>query len=184
MRAFPTIFLLLPLLLPVPLCLAASCGSSSSPTSDDKPESRRLAPSNTAHGNLPYYFAESTGQNQWIEMDGKRIPIRLSSASNPTEKQLLQDLKWQVLYPNAEGKIILTGQVDLNTRHTDKEIPEDSYYEFTLEKWCIHVPFKKYDADEPTTDIPTVITVSELVQEDFDTPAAVTAQHLEEHICR
>jgi len=81
-----------------------------------------------------YVFQESTAQNQYLIMDGRRVPIKnlVADGSNRVALKSLQALKWNVLYPNAQGdKIFLPGDYD------------DQSHSFRLSHWYIKVPFER-----------------------------------------
>jgi len=91
-----------------------------------------------------YVIQESTGQNQYLIMDGRKVPIKnlVADGSNRVALKSLQALKWNVLYPNAHGdKIFLRGDYD------------DQSHSFRLSHWYIKVPFERLVVEDET-DIP------------------------------
>jgi len=62
-----------------------------------------------------YVFQESTGQNQYILMEGRRVPVKtfVADASNQVGLKSLQALKASVLYPNNDGdRVFVRGEYD------------------------------------------------------------------------
>ena len=78
-----------------------------------------------------YVFNENTGQNQYILVDSKKLPITFDEKlSDKMALGSLYALSARVLYPNSEGdKIILLGDYDARTQL------------FRLEHWYLRVPF-------------------------------------------
>jgi len=78
-----------------------------------------------------YVFHESTGQNQYILIDAKEMPVRFDETnSNKLALFSLRSLSAKVLYPNAKGdKIFLLGNYDPKSQT------------FVLKHWYITVPF-------------------------------------------
>ena len=88
-----------------------------------------------------YRFYESTGQNQYIIMEGREVPIKnfVADASNHVALKSLQALKWNVLYPNDDGdKIFLRGEYDHQSQS------------FRLSHWYIKIPFKALVIEDET----------------------------------
>jgi hypothetical protein len=86
-----------------------------------------------------YVFYESTFHNQNIVVDGREVPIQLDRERSDAEAlRSLRALKWNVLYPNSEGKIHLVG-------YLGPEI-ERPYGErvnlFILLDWYLPAPFE------------------------------------------
>lgn len=80
-----------------------------------------------------YVFQESTGDNRFILMDGRKVTVKnfVAEASNQVALQSLQALKWNVLYPNDDGdKIFLRGEYDHQSQS------------FRLVHWYIKAPFE------------------------------------------
>ena len=109
-----------------------------------------------------YVFQESTGQNQYIMMDGRKLPIKsfVSDTSDPMALKSLRALKWNVLYPNSRGdKIFLRGEYDSQSQS------------FRLSHWYIKVPFESL-VIEDETHVPhniNKITRQSLERTDFET---------------
>jgi len=73
-----------------------------------------------------YFFYECTGENQFIEIDGREVPIRFDSErSKHAALSSLRALKWNVVYPNSDGVIKLVGTFDAST------------HEFVLVHWYL-----------------------------------------------
>jgi hypothetical protein len=88
-----------------------------------------------------YRFYESTGQNQYIIMEGREVPVKtfIADASNPVALKSLRALRWDVLYPNDDGdKIFLRGEYDHQSQS------------FRLSHWYIKVPFEKLVIEDET----------------------------------
>jgi hypothetical protein len=65
-----------------------------------------------------YVFEETTGDNRFILMEGRRVPIKnfVVDASNQIALKSLTALKWNVLYTNSDGdRIFLRGEYDPQT---------------------------------------------------------------------
>jgi hypothetical protein len=109
-----------------------------------------------------YRFYESTGQNQYIILDGREVPIKnfVADASNQVALKSLQALKWNVLYPNDDGdKIFLHGEYDHQSQS------------FRLSHWYIKIPFEAL-VIEDETHIPQIVhkvTRQSLERTDFET---------------
>ena len=61
-----------------------------------------------------YVFQESTGENHYVLMEGRKVLVKIIVADAPNQMALksLQALKASVLYPNAAGdKIFLRGEL-------------------------------------------------------------------------
>jgi len=81
-----------------------------------------------------YVFQESTGQNQYILMDGRKVPVKsfVADASNQMALKSLQALKPGVLYENSRGdRIFVRGEYD------------DQSQLFRLNHWNLKVPFEE-----------------------------------------
>ena len=87
-----------------------------------------------------YVFQESTGQNQYILIDGRKAPIKFNSnASNQIALKSLYALKAGILYENSEGdQIFVTGEYDNQSQL------------FRLSHWYIKVPFEEIVIDDET----------------------------------
>jgi hypothetical protein len=85
-----------------------------------------------------YVFYESTGQNQYIVVDSKELPLSFDEArSDKMALGSLRALSDRVLYPNSKGgKIILTGEYDAKTQM------------FKLEHWYLRVPFSEITLED------------------------------------
>jgi hypothetical protein len=108
-----------------------------------------------------YVFHESTGQNRYILMEGRRVPIKnfVSDASNQLALKSLQALKGNVLYSNAGGdKIFLRGEYDQQSQS------------FRLSRWYIKVPFEALVIDDETQvpHNPRKVTRQSLERTDFE----------------
>src|SRR5688572_29513467 len=67
----------------------------------------------TITGKFKYKHAECTGQNQWIYVNGRSIPIRFDTKkSNQPAMKALCALLPEVLGPNSDGNITLTGSYE------------------------------------------------------------------------
>jgi hypothetical protein len=109
-----------------------------------------------------YVFQESTGQNQYIIMDGRKVPIKdfVSDASHQLALKSLQALRLNVLYPNAQGdKIFLRGEYDHQSNS------------FRLSHWYIKIPFEALVIDDETHVPHNVhkVTRQSLERTDFET---------------
>lgn len=86
-----------------------------------------------------YVFQESTGQNQYILLDGRKVPVKFNNASNQIALQSLYALKTGILYENSEGdRIFVVGEYD------------DQSQSFRLNHWYIRVPFGEMVIDDET----------------------------------
>ena len=109
-----------------------------------------------------YVFQESTGDNQFILMDGRKVTVKnfVADASNEVALKSLQALKWDVLYTNSEGdKIFLRGEYDHQSQS------------FRLNHWYIKVPFQKLVIEDESY-VPHKmheVTKQSLERTDFDT---------------
>ncbi len=109
-----------------------------------------------------YVFQESTGENQYIMMEGRKVPVKSFVADSPNQLALksLQALRSNVLYTNAQGdKIFLRGEYDPQSQS------------FRLSHWYIKVPFEAL-AIEDETKVPQnsqKVTRQSLERTDFET---------------
>ena len=88
-----------------------------------------------------YVFHESTGQNQYVNVEGHKLSIKnfVSDGPNQVPLKSLQALKWNVLYPNSEGnRIFLRGRYD----HQSQSLH--------LSYWYIKVPFEALVLEDET----------------------------------
>ena len=108
-----------------------------------------------------YVFQESTGQNRYIIMDGRKVPVKdfVSDASNQLALKSLEALKWNVLYTNGGGdRIFVRGEY-----HQQSQL-------FRLSHWYIIVPFEAVVIDEETQvpHNPRKVTRQSLERTDFE----------------
>ena len=87
-----------------------------------------------------YVFQESTGQNQYIVIQDKKVPITfVVDDSNPNALKSLRALKPGVLYANAAGdRIFVSGKYDPQSQS------------FRLSHWYIKVPFERLIVEDET----------------------------------
>jgi hypothetical protein len=104
-------------------------------------------------------FQESTGENQYIIVQDKKVPITfVSDDSNPIALKSLQALKAETLYANAGGdRIFVRGEYDPQSKS------------FRLSHWSIKVPFEKLVIEDETQIPHTVhkVTSQSLERTDF-----------------
>ena len=109
-----------------------------------------------------YVFQESTGQNQYLMMEGRKVPIKnfVADTSNRVALKSLLALKWNVLYPNAQGdKIFLRGDYDYQS------------HSFRLTHWYIKVPFERLVVEDESDTPHNMyrVTGGSLERTDFET---------------
>lgn len=103
--------------------------------------------SQTITGKFKYKHAECTGQNQWIYIKGKTIPIRFDTKkSDQPALKALSALLPEVLGPNSDGKITLMGRyetrkVPIPDGPHSGDPPGSYYHNFVLSDWRIQTPF-------------------------------------------
>ena len=88
-----------------------------------------------------YLFEESTGDNRFILMEGRKVSVNTFVADPSMQMALksLEGLKWNVLFPNSRGdKIFLRGEYD----------PQS--HSFRLSHWYIKVPFEAVVLEDET----------------------------------
>jgi hypothetical protein len=86
-----------------------------------------------------YVFQESTGQNQYIIVNGQKNPVKFTNASNEIALKSLQALKAGILYENSgRDRIFVVGDYDIQTQS------------FQLSHWYIKVPFEEVVAEDET----------------------------------
>src|SRR5687767_3617892 len=80
-----------------------------------------------------YVFQESTGENQYLLKEGRRVTLKhFADTSDQKALKSLQALSWNVLYLNSSGdRIFVVGKYD------------DQSQSFRLTHWYIKVPFEK-----------------------------------------
>lgn len=81
-----------------------------------------------------YIFQESTGQNQYVLIDGRKVPVKsfVADISNQMALKSLQALKPGILYENSRGdRIFVRGEYD------------DQSQSFRLNHWNLKVPFEE-----------------------------------------
>jgi hypothetical protein len=106
-----------------------------------------------------YVFQESTGQNQYILIEGRKTPVKFDSASNQIALKSLYALKAGILYENRKGdQIFVTGEYDERSQL------------FRLSHWYIKVPFEELVIDDETRVPHTVhkVTHQSLARTDFE----------------
>jgi hypothetical protein len=99
-----------------------------------------------------YVFYESTGQNQYLLEDSRKLPFSFDELhSDKLALRSLQALSARILYPNSNGdRIILVGDYDVQTQL------------FRIQHWSIRVPFSeltlenRLQAPEEITEIKRV----------------------------
>ena len=109
-----------------------------------------------------YVFKESTGQNQYILMDAREVPVKtfLADASNHIGLKSLQALKPGILYENCGGdRIFVRGEYD------------DQSQSFRLTHWYLKVPFTEIVVEDETKVPHTThkVTRQYLERTDFET---------------
>ena len=107
-----------------------------------------------------YVFHESTGENQYLLREGRRVAIKhFADTSDQKALKSLQALKWNILYLNAGGdRIFVIGEYD------------DQSQSFQLKHWYIKVPFQKL-VIEDETHVPHkthTVTAQSLERTDFE----------------
>lgn len=131
----------------------------------------------TAAKEYKYYFMETTGANQYIIEDGKEYWIRFDEEnSNKNALESLYALKWNVLYPNSEGKIIIVGMFDkkkgMFPPHAPGRAmppPDNRTGLFRLEEWYLKAPFEYWDANEEIIPLDIKIKIKQkLDKDDFE----------------
>ena len=88
-----------------------------------------------------YVFQESTGQNQYILIEGRKVPVKafVADGSNQMALKSLQALKPSVLYGNSGGdRIFVRGEYD------------DQSQSFRLTHWSLKVPFTETIVEDET----------------------------------
>jgi len=119
-----------------------------------------------------FFYEESTRANNSILLDGELLPITFINARD-TEVPLsaLLALKWNVLYPNAEGNIWLFGRLN----------PDDST--FQLIHWQLKTPYEAYEYSEiemPASD--KLVLRESLDIDDFNKPLKEGSEIYTKHI--
>lgn len=106
-----------------------------------------------------YVFQESTGQNQYILINGQKAPVKFSDASDQVALKSLQALKPSILYENSDGqRIFVSGEYDNQSQL------------LRLSHWYIKVPFEEIVVDDEERIPHTVhrITRQSLERTDFE----------------
>lgn len=108
-----------------------------------------------------YVFEESTGDNRFILMEGRKVPVNTFVADPSMQMALksLEGLRWNVLYPNSRGdKIFLRGEYDPQSKS------------FRLSHWYIKVPFEAVVVEDETVVPHNVrkVTRQSLERTDFE----------------
>ena len=88
-----------------------------------------------------YVFQESTGQNQYLLMEGRKVPVKtfIADASNQMALKSLQGLKPGILYNNCGGdRILVHGEYD------------DQSQSFRLIHWYLKIPFTETLVEDET----------------------------------
>ncbi|MDZ4834388.1 MAG: hypothetical protein SGJ27_11480 [Candidatus Melainabacteria bacterium] len=111
--------------------------------------------SGTITGHFKYKHAECTGQNQWIYVKGRELPIRFDTTkSNQSAIKALSALLPEVLGPNSNGKITLVGsyetrKIALPSGPGRGDPPGSFYHNFILSDWRIETPFTRMVITNP-----------------------------------
>lgn len=107
-----------------------------------------------------YFLAGTTGVSTYIIEDGERYWIEFDkNNSNRDAVESLYALKWNVLYPNSKGKIVIIGTFDKKTYGQNLKIPKkiergvgyprpEPVGLFKLQDWYLNAPFEYWYADE------------------------------------
>jgi hypothetical protein len=107
----------------------------------------------------PYYFYEQTGPNKFVMINGIEHNFTFDlETSEPDALEALRALKWNVVYPNAEGNIMLIGTY----------LPDQGT--FSLQHWTLEAPFVAYFGENPLEATPFLITRKRLIPDDFNHP--------------
>jgi len=84
-------------------------------------------------------------------------------------------MTWNVLYPNAEGKITLVGKLDphaipLPSGPQYPDPPGSVYHPFVLHRWYMDLPFKEIVLNDPNDELGDrhQVVRSSLEKRDFD----------------
>jgi hypothetical protein len=102
-------------------------------------------------GQFKYKHAESTGQNQWIYVDGKLVPIQFDrQKSDAKALAAISALLPEVLGPNSDGKITLIGwflrrKILLPAGPQFADPPGSFCYSFVLTHWYLETPFNRME---------------------------------------
>ena len=86
-----------------------------------------------------YVFHESTLQNQYIVVEGRKVPVKIIFAEAPNQIALksLRALKAGILYDNSGGdRIFVRGEYD------------DQSQSFRLTHWYLKVPFGEWVVED------------------------------------
>ena len=105
-------------------------------------EARTFRPAQTYR----YHFAETTGINKFILLDGQEQAIHFAPDSDPEALAALQQMNWSILYRSAEPtcKIVLIGELSEDTCMTpDKPrmATPEKFRVLRLHDWYIVTPF-------------------------------------------
>jgi hypothetical protein len=106
-----------------------------------------------------YVFQESTGQNQYILINGQKAPVKFSDASDQIALKSLYALKPSILYANSDGQRIFgVGEYDNQSQS------------LRLSHWYIKVPFEEIVVEDEERIPHTVhkITRQSLERTDFE----------------
>jgi hypothetical protein len=119
-------------------------------------------------GEFSYIFRESTGENQFILINGKEVPIEFSKGSDPTYLNLLNSLSWRVLYcEENEKKIRLIGSYNVWN------------HKFTLNKWYWVGSVSKIASPEmEDSNTRKLILKKQLTKDDFESGTSTPDQVL------
>ncbi|MEO7714760.1 MAG: hypothetical protein ABIY70_01040 [Capsulimonas sp.] len=119
-----------------------------------------VRPARPLYGRFHFHFEETTGDSQYIEIEGVDFPIRLDpEQSDKKALSTFQGLSWPILYPRENDRnIFLVGTYDPKSE------------KFILKKWSIKAPFHRLwmspEEDGPSFDTKTTVA-NQLVRSDF-----------------
>ena len=92
-----------------------------------------------------FVHLETTDITSYVIAEGKRVAIQFSDSSDARALAALEALRWQVLLPNADGRMIVVigelGNEKKMTPSAPNMAQSQVYYDFRLTGWTIKIPF-------------------------------------------
>ncbi len=130
-----------------------------------------------------YHHYETTGQMDYLVVDGKDAAIEFSADSDPRALALLHALRSEIFLPNcggqqAAGGIYLVGRYDAGyswAARLGRLLGGEPYHAFTLRRWYLARPVLKDVYGEDMARVRSV-RLEKLRADDFDGAAPTGAE--------
>lgn len=130
-----------------------------------------------AAGEHAYRFLhhETTGQMDYIMVNGKEIPVEFSDDSDPRALALLKGLKPEIFVPNTSGEnnsggVYLVGRYEQGyslSARLSQLLGDDGYHSFTLKRWYVARPILEEVSGQDMMSV-KLVKLDHLRKSDFE----------------